>query len=98
MKRPIVISALILAVGGVLGWGDHQQLLTVREVHEERLAGAGNLGISIDPTRSATDSILITKHAERDAKEKEADARHAAAEFIAFAKEMEALEKKGEQP
>lgn len=95
MKLPIALSTLILAVGAVLGWQEQQQLATVREIHEKLLAEAAQLGISIDPSHPA-DPILITKHGERD--DKEADARHAAVEFIAFAKEMEAMEKKGEQP
>ncbi len=91
MKISIAVSLLILAVGASLGWHDRQQLAAVRESHAQLVAEAARHGIAIDSTHSAS-PILITK---REREDREAEARLAAAEFIAFAKDMEAFEKKG---
>ena len=94
MKISIAVSLLILAVGASLGWHDRQQLAAVRASHAKLVAEAARHGIAIDPTHSAS-PILITK---REREDRAAAAKLAAAEFIAFAKEMEAIEKKGGPP
>ncbi len=95
MKISIALSLLILAAAAGLGWHDHQRLAVVRASHTKLVAEASQLGISIDPAANSADPVRVTKH-ERE--NREADARLAAVEFIAFAKEMEAMEKKGGQP
>ena len=94
MKFSIAASLLILAIAASFVWHDHQRLVIVREKHIELTAEAERLGISIDP-ENPSNGPRITKHQRAD---READARLAAIEFIAFAKEMEATQKKGEQP
>ena len=91
MKISLALSVLILAAAAGLGWHDHQRLAAVRENHTKLVAEAATLGIALDPSRPA-DPVRMTK-CERE--NKEAVAKAAAAEFIAFAKEMEAIEKKG---
>ena len=95
MKISIALTILILALAAGLGWQGHQRLASVRESHAKLVAEAAALGISTDPA-NPTERVLITKHAERE--DKQAAAKLAAAKFIAFAKEMETLEKAGERP
>jgi hypothetical protein len=95
MKISIALSILILALAAGLGWHGHHQLAGVRESHAKLVAEAATLGISIDPAHP-DGRVLVTKHAERE--DKQAAARLMAAKFIAFAKELEALEKTGERP
>ena len=95
MKLSILISIVILAAAAAFGWHDHQRLVTVREAHTRLVAEAAALGVSLDPAHP-NERVLVTKHAERE--DKEAEARQAAADFIAFAREMEEFEKKGERP
>jgi hypothetical protein len=94
MKFPIALALLILLVAGLFGISNQQQLATVRESHAKLAAAAAQLGISIDPSKPH-DPIRSTK---RERENKQASAQSVANEFIAFAKEMEASEKKGEQP
>lgn len=94
MKVSIAASILILLVAALFGFHGHQRLVTVRESHAKLVASASQLGISVDPARPGA-PVRITK---RERVNKEADAKAAAAEFIAFAREMEAMEKNGDPP
>ena len=93
MKISIALSLFILAIGATLGWQDSQRLARVRESHDKLVAEAAKSGITIDPAHP-DDGVRVTK---RQRENKEADAKKAAAEFIAYAKEMEAMPKKGGQ-
>jgi hypothetical protein len=95
MKISIAVSLLILAAAAGLGWHDHKRLEEVRTSHGKLVAEAAKLGIVVNSPGTADEPVRITKHERED---READARKAAAEFIAFAKEMEAMEKKGGPP
>jgi hypothetical protein len=94
MKISIAASILILLVAALLGFHGHQRLVTVRESHAKLIASAKRLGISVDPTQP--DAPVRTTKRERG--NKEADAKAAAVEFIAFAREMEAIQKNGGPP
>jgi hypothetical protein len=94
MKISIAASILILLLAALFGWQNHQRLATVRESHAKLVADATRVGISIDPSHS-DDPVRVTK---RERENKEVDAKAAAVEFIAFAREMEAMEKKGGPP
>lgn len=94
MKISIALTVLILAAAAALGWRDHQRLVTVREHHTRLVAEAATLGLARDPSHPA-DPIRISK---RERGNKEMNAKATAVEFIAFAKEMEAIEKKGGPP
>jgi hypothetical protein len=94
MKFSIALALLILLVAGLFGISNQQELTTVRESHAKLAAAAAQLGISIDPSKPH-DPIRSTK---RERENKQATAQLVTNEFIAFAKEMEAFEKKGGQP
>ena len=94
MKISIAASILILLVAALFGVPNQKRLTVVRQSHAQLVAEAAQLGISLDPSNPAA-PVRITK---RGRGNKEADAKLAAAEFIAFAKEMEAIEKKGGPP
>ena len=96
MKIPIGLSLLILVLGSVLGWQENQRYASVRASHEKLVAQAAQLGIPLDPT-FAVEGVRVTKRG-RQHEDKETDTKALAAEYIAFAKEMEAIEKKGGQP
>jgi hypothetical protein len=94
MKVSIVASILIVLIAALIGMRNHQRLVTVRESHAKLVVAAAQIGVYIDPSRSEN-SVRITK---RERENKDADAKLAAAEFIAFAREIEANEKKGGPP
>lgn len=94
MKLSLAVSILILAIAAGLGWHGHQQLSTVRATHEKLSAEAARLGIS--DSGNAAAPAVATKHAIRE--DKQAEAKKVAADFIAFAREMEAIEERGEKP
>lgn len=91
MRISIALSFLILAIGAAIGWQDHRRLLSVTEVHRQLVTEAATLGIVTDPSNPSA-APRITKH-ERE--NREVSAKDTAAELIAFAKEMDALEKSG---
>jgi hypothetical protein len=92
MKISIGLSILILLIASLFGISNQQRLTVVREHHATLTASAAQHGISIDPS-NPDDPVRSTK---RERENKEAAARVVADEFITFAREMEALEKKGE--
>lgn len=91
MKFSIPLALLILAISSLIGWQDHQRLNAVRASHAQLVAEAASLGITLDPAHP-NDPVRITKH-ERE--KKDAVGVAVAAELIAFAREMEAMEKSG---
>jgi hypothetical protein len=91
VKISIAASILILLLAALFGFHAHQQLVTVRKTHARLVASANQLGISIVPSRPDA-LVRITK---REREDKQADAKAAAVEFIAFAREMEANREKG---
>lgn len=96
MKLSLALSALILAVAASFAWQDHDRLTQVRAAHEKLVAEAAALGISPDVANTAASSRITKRERAQDRREQ--DAKQAAAEFIAFAKEMEAAQKKGGPP
>jgi hypothetical protein len=94
MKVSIAAAILILLVAALMGVPNHQRLSSIRESHAKLVATAAQLGISTDPSHP-DHHVRITK---RDRENKEADAKLAAVEFIAYAKEMEAMKKNGGPP
>jgi hypothetical protein len=94
MKVSIAASILILLVAALFGVPNHQRLTVMRESHAKLVATAAQIGVSIDPSHP-DDPVRVTK---RERENKDADAKLAAAELIAFAKEMEAIEQTGGPP
>ncbi|RYD27135.1 MAG: hypothetical protein EOP87_21640, partial [Verrucomicrobiaceae bacterium] len=94
MKASIALSLLICAIGGLIGLQDQRRLAAVRGSHDKLVAEATEAGITVDSARPG-DGVRVTK---REREDKDAEAKDAASKFIAFAKEMEALQKKGGPP
>lgn len=95
MKLSIALTLVILTIAAVLGWRGRQELSEVRRTHQKLVAEAAELGISSDSAR-AGGGPLATKRGIRE--DKHAEAKQVAAEFISFAREMEDVEKRGQQP
>jgi hypothetical protein len=91
MKISIALTALVLAIAASLGWSDYRHLQSAREVETKLTAEAASLGISILSPDSA-DPARVTK---RERENREVNAKRLAADYIAYAKEAEALEKTG---
>ena len=89
MKTPILVSLLILAVGGVLGWRDHQRLQAARATYDKVAAELTRRGISVNSSAEAA-PVRVTK---REREDREAAARVVAVDYIAFAKEKDAVRK-----
>ena len=96
MKIPIALSLLILVLGSALCWQENQRHTSACSSHEKLVAQAARSGITLDPT-SAVEGVRVTKRGQQR-EDKEAVAKTLAADYIAFAKEREAMEKKGGQP
>ena len=96
MKISIALSLLILVLGSVFCWQENQRHVSVHASYEKLVAQAAQSGITLDST-FAVEGTRVTKRG-RQHEDKEADAKTLAAEYIAFAKEREAIEKKGGQP
>ena len=94
MKIPIALSVLILAAAASLRWYDSQRLTAVRESHAKLVAQAATLGIFPGASRR-NDSTRDTRHGRRD---DEINTTKVLAEFVAFAKEMEASGKALDSP
>lgn len=94
MRLSITLTLLILAVGGLLGWQDHQRLVVVRSTHAKLVAEAAAAGLHVAAT-GQDDGVRATK---REREDKTAIAKNAAADFIAFARKIEAQEEKGGEP
>jgi hypothetical protein len=94
MKVSIAAAIVILLFAALFGIPNQQRLTSIRESHAKLVAAAAQQGISIDSS-NADDPVRITK---RERENREADAKLAAAEFIAFAKEMEAMQEEGGTP
>jgi len=98
MKASLLISALILAVSGLLGWKQHGQLVSVRESHRLVEEEARALGLDPNALLTAGKPPLPTKSGREDPAAKIAAAKSFAKELIDFAKKMKEREKSGEPP
>lgn len=91
MRASIVLTFIILAIGATLRWQDHQRLEVIRTEHDKLVAMAAGAGITLGEGDSGH-GIRVTK---REREDREAIARLAASDLIAFAREMEAMEESG---
>ncbi len=94
MKISITIAVLILVLAAVLGWRDRRKLSSVTETHRALTEEAAALGLALGQEGSEGE-VLVTKRARED---KDAEAKLAAKDFIAFALEMQSMKETGEQP
>ncbi|WP_193213577.1 hypothetical protein [Luteolibacter marinus] len=98
MKISFALAALILAVASVFGWKDHQSLSAARETHESLSREARALGLDPSAPAGEDDLSVVTKLTREGGGDRDAEAKAFAADLIAFAVEMDALEKSGKQP
>ncbi len=94
MKFSLALALVILVVAAGFGWRDHRRIVAARDTHQHLAAEAASRGIAVtDPTADGgVESARLTK---RQRESSEADARLVAADLIAFAKELEAIQKAG---
>ena len=90
MKKSIVLSLIILALGAAIRLSQERQLGELRQDYQKLTAAAGPLGVTVDFYEPR-----LTKR-QRDPRDDQALA--IANEWIALIREMEALEKSGERP
>jgi hypothetical protein len=91
VKIPLTASLVILALATCLSLKARQQLGDARGNQAKLIAEAATLGIPFDPSIPAGKPRIARPPRES----RETAARQTAAEFIALAKEMEALQEKG---
>lgn len=94
MKVSFAASIFILLVAALIGIPNHQRILTLRESHGKLVATAAHLGFFIDSS-APDDTICVTKRTRENA---EIDTKALAADFISFARDVEASQKNGEHP
>lgn len=94
MKISLLLSALLAGVILLIGWRNQVRLGTLAETRTRLVADAAASGIPTDDGNTADSS---TGRRERRP-DKDASAKATAADLIAFAQEMEALQKSGEKP
>jgi hypothetical protein len=90
LKKSIVLSLVILALGAAARLRQQQQLSVLRENYQKLTAEAGPLGVTGDPSEPR-----LTK---RQREQRDNQALAMVGEWIALTKEIEALEKSGERP
>ncbi len=93
MRISLILTLIILAIGATFRWQDHQRLEIVQTEHDKLVALAAGAGIRLDE-ESSENGVRVTK---REREDREAIAHEAAVDFIAFAKEMEAMQESGEE-
>jgi hypothetical protein len=94
MKLPIVLTIIILAAGSFWGVRESRVLTTLREKHRQVVHEATSLGISADASKPLTQ----TKASKRQREDSSKKTKDFANTLVAFAKEMEEMEKSGQQP
>ena len=90
LKKSILLSLVILAIGAAARLLQQQQLSVLQENYRKLTAEADPLGVSADPP-----GPQLTK---RQRERRDNQALAIAGEWIALTQEMEALEKSGERP
>ena len=94
MKFHVFIAALILVLAALLGLINSRELATVTKSHRALTQEATALGLSIGQDIGES-KVLLTK---RPRENRTAEASLVAKDFIAFALEMQAAKRNGEQP
>lgn len=94
MKTSIIISVILALLVGFVGWRNQSKMAAFREERKALETEASRLGISSNQEDATSGSA--TAHRQRP--NREATARATAADMIAFAREMDALQKSGGEP
>lgn len=90
MKFSVTFTLFIIALGIVINWQTHQQLVFVRECHTELVAKAAQSGVPAEPT-PRQDNSRNTKRVRENTK---GNGKALAANFIATIIEIDALKRK----
>jgi hypothetical protein len=93
MKKSLMLALAILALGAAPGFFQQDRLAKLREEHSKLAAEGMKLGLNIDAGGTAADARLTKRQREDRVKL----ARQVAVEVLAFAKESEAMEKRGDE-
>lgn len=94
MKLPLALTIIILAAGSFWGMREHSALTTLRERHRRVVEEAAALGLPAD----ASIQFFPTKVSKREREDSTRKVRDFADKLVAFAKQLEEMEKSGEQP
>jgi hypothetical protein len=94
MKLPLTLTVIILVAGSFWGAREHSVLTTLRERHRQVVADAAALGVSAD----ASQPFSPTKVSKREREDSNRKVKDFADKLVAFAKQMEEMEKSGEEP
>ncbi|WAC20575.1 hypothetical protein OVA24_04180 [Luteolibacter sp. SL250] len=94
MKRTLAITAGLALAIGLAGWRNQGRISTIQAERKALHAEAEKLGITTGADTAGTEAAA--EHRRRP--DREAAAKATAAEVIAFAKEMEAMQKQGGNP
>lgn len=95
MKLSIILTVAILALAGFFGWQGEQRASHARIIHLQLLKEATSLGMRMEGEGDKRHLVSMKRTVRED---KERVARDFAKEFIAFAKEIDVIEKDGGQP
>jgi hypothetical protein len=98
MKISLLIAALILIGTSFFGWSGQQRLTAAREDHARLVEEAERLGIDAAEGASGSVQSVHAKSRRDEGGDKTAEAKAFAAKLVAFAKEMEEMQKSGTQP
>jgi hypothetical protein len=93
MKKSLMLALAILALGAAPGFFQQDRLAKLREEYSKLAAEGVKLGLHMDAAGTAADARLTKRQREDRVKL----ARQVAEEVVAFAKESEAMEKRGEE-
>ncbi len=94
MKHSLIITAGLAVAIGLVGWRNQSRISTIRIERQALHAEAERLGITTGEAAEGEEASI--NHRRRP--DREAAAKATAAEVIAFAKEMEAMQKQGKDP
>lgn len=98
MKASLTITALILAVAGVIGWQNKGRLEDAQAVRSRLTEDARSLGFEADELLKNGASPRRMKNPREATEDKQAHAKDFAKRLGDFANEMKEAEKQGEQP
>jgi len=94
MKTTLTITAAVAIIIGIAGWRNQSRITVIRNDRKALQAEATRLGI--DASTGTSEASGSPSHRQRP--DRETAAKATAAEIIAFAREMDAMQKSGGKP
>jgi hypothetical protein len=98
MKASLTITAIILAVAGIMGWQNHAKLTDARDVRKRLVEEARALGLEAEEVLKGGSSPRRMKTQREAGEDKQAHAKDFAKRLAAFANEMKKAQESGEEP